>query len=734
MAGLGGAAALWWSPVAQAPATSTAAATYVGAQACATCHREQYEIWKRSDHANAMAAADAQTVLGDFKDATFTKDGVTSTFSTRDGRYFVRTDGPDGAVREYRIDYTFGVAPLQQYLVEFPRGRYQVPSIAWDARPREAGGQRWFHLYPNEKIDHRDPLHWTGAAQNWNSVCAECHSTNLQRNYRLAEDRFETTWSDVSVACEACHGPGSAHVADPRRRLVVDFKSASAGGWTVASGETIARRTQPLASRVEVETCGTCHSRRGQVWSGSRPGEPLAQTHRVALLEERLYHADGQIREEVYEYGSFLQSRMYQAGVTCSNCHDPHSSRPRQPGNALCAQCHLPAKYDGPQHHFHRASTDGARCVSCHMVERTYMVVDGRRDHSFRVPRPDISVRLGTPNACTDCHRDRPASWAAAAVTSWYGDNRRSGWHYADAIHAGRTARVDAESQLVRVVTDATLPGIVRATALSLLPRYLQPASLPVLEAASRDGDPLVRRAAAAALPALDPRRRLALGIRLLSDPVRTVRFEAVTSFSGADRSALASADAATLDRVMNEYRQAQASNADRAEAHVNLGALEVRFERADAAEASYRNALKLQPDFIPAYINLADLYRARGLEDRVVQTLEQALKIDPRNGDTYEAMAMSLVRRKRLRDAIPMLAKAAALRPDVPRYAWVHGVALQEAGETRRALDVLRTAHERYPADRQILVALTEYSEAAGDRAGARLWASKLARLERRP
>jgi predicted CXXCH cytochrome family protein len=732
LAGLGGAAALWWPRAAPPPTTAASApgATYIGGRACVTCHREQHELWQGSDHARAMAVADGQTVRGDFQNATFTKDGVTSTFSTRDGRYFVRTDGPDGALREYRIDYTFGVTPLQQYLVEFPQGRYQIPSIAWDARPRDAGGQRWFHLYPRERIDHRDSLHWTGPRQNWNSMCAECHSTNLRRDYRLAEDRFATTWSDVSVACEACHGPGSAHAADPRRRLVVDFKAASAGRWALAPGEGIARRTQPLASRAEVETCGVCHSRRGQVWSDYRHGEPLAQTHRVALLDEGLYHADGQILDEVYEYGSFLQSRMYQAGVTCSNCHDPHSGRLRGSGNGLCAQCHLPAKYDEPGHHFHKAGGDGGRCVSCHMIERTYMGVDARRDHSFRVPRPDLTLRVGAPNGCTDCHKNRSASWAAAAVTRWYGANRRSGWHYADALHAGRTSRADAESQLTRVVADTTIPAIVRATALSLLPPYLGPASLPTLETASRDGDPLVRRAAAAALAALEPNRRLPLGVRLLTDPVRTVRFEALASFGGPDRAALAPAAASALDRAIQEYRQAQISNADRAEAHVSLGSLDARFGRPEAAEEDYRQALRLRPDFIPAYVNLADLYRARGQEDRVVQTLEQALKVDPRSSDAYEAMALSLVRQKRLREAIPMLAKAAALRPDVPRYAYVHAIALHEAGETRQALDALRRAHERHPADRHVLIALTEYSEAAGDRAAARRWAGKLVEL----
>ena len=737
-------AAVLWRPGAvmrESKAGPAPAATYVGAATCAPCHREQHELWKSSDHARAMLPADEQTVLGDFGGARFTKDSVTSAFSRRDGGYVIHTDGPDGAMHDYKVVYTFGVSPLQQYLIEFPGGRYQIPSIAWDSRPKASGGQRWFHLYPREKIDHKDVLHWTGPAQNWNSMCAECHSTNLQKRYRPGEDRFATTWADVDVACEACHGPGSRHVEwarqAPERRagasasngLVFELKDPAGGRFTLAPGERIARRISQPASRAEVETCGRCHSRRAPIWSDYQHGQPLGQTYRVALLDESLYHADGQILDEVYEYGSFLQSKMYEAGVTCSNCHEPHGGRLREPGNALCAQCHVSAAYDGPQHHFHKASGEATPCVSCHMLERTYMVVDGRRDHSFRVPRPDLTVKLGTPNACNQCHTNRPAAWAAESVARWYGPGRRGGWHYAEAIHAGRTGRRDAESQLTRVVMDPAIPAIVRATALSLLGRYMRPDALRPLEAGLSDRDPLVRRAAAAALTVLPPARRPPLGLPLLADPVRSVRLEAVASLIES-RSSVSGADAAALDRAIAEYREAQARNADRIESYVNLGALEAQLGRADAAEAAYRAALRIQPAFVPTYLNLADLYRWRGQEDKVVQTLEQALRVDPKNGDAYEGLGLSLVRQKRMPDAMPMLANAAKLRPNVPRYAYVYGIALHQTGDVRGAITVLTRAHERHPTDRAILLALAEYQRDAGDANSAAGWARKLEEL----
>jgi predicted CXXCH cytochrome family protein len=713
--------------------------TYVGGHTCVACHTKEAELWKDSHHALAMQPADSSTVLGNFDNATFEKDGVTSTFFRRDGEYFVRTDGPDGQLQEYKIAYTFGVDPLQQYLIAFPDGRYQALSLVWDSRPASAGGQRWFHLYPHEQIDHRDILHWTGPQQNWNYMCADCHSTDLQKNYRPAEDRYETTWSDINVSCEACHGPGSRHVEwakvlqsgraspDPTRGLTVQLRDTSGGTWAFQPGQSIARRSTPPSSRAEVDTCGRCHARRAQVWGDYQPGQPMADAYRTALLDEGLYHADGQIRDEVYEYGSFLQSKMYRAGVTCSNCHEPHSGRLRAEGNALCAQCHVPAAYDGPQHHFHRADTAGARCVSCHMIERFYMVIDGRRDHSFRVPRPDLSVKLGTPNACTDCHTDRHAQWASEAVARWYGADRQGGWHYGEALDAGRRLQVGAEHMLVQASEDSALPAIVRATALSLLNQAVGPESLRVIGASLRHDDPLVRRAAAAALAAIEPRARVALGVPLLRDPIRTVRMEAVSSLVDVPRDVYTAEQSAALDRAVVEYRQAQAFNADRPEAHLNLGTLEARLGNAEAAEAAYRTAIRLQPAFVPAYINLADLYRQQGHEPQATQTLREALQVDPENGAARHALGLSLVRQQRLRDAVPELAKAAQLRPDVPRYAYVYGVALHQTGRIQQALRVLVDAQGRHPGDRDILAALAQFHRQAGDRQGAIAWARKL-------
>jgi Flp pilus assembly protein TadD len=716
-------------------------ATFVGAPVCAECHKPETGLWRGSHHDRAMQIADSTTVLGNFNNATFKKDGVTTTFFKKQYDYFVQTDGPDGKLHEYKIAYTFGVYPLQQYLVAFPGGRYQALSICWDSRPAAEGGQRWFHLYPNEKIDYKDILHWTGPYQNWNFMCAECHSTNLQKNYSLSDDRFATNWSEINVSCEACHGPGSRHVdwahqlkrgrriIDPTKALAVTFADTSDGTWSFKPGQAIATRTRALSSRAEFETCARCHARRAQIWREYEYGKPLTETHRVALLDEGVYHADGQTMavEEVYEYGSFLQSKMYEAGVTCSDCHDSHSLRFRFPGNAICLQCHLPAKYDVPAHHFHKINTAAAQCVSCHMVERKYMVIDGRRDHSFRVPRPDLTMKLNTPNACNDCHKDRSAKWASETVTKWYGPNHKNEWHFGEALHAGQTGQPDAQNQLMQTVENTKVPGIVRATALSLLQQYLSANARPTVERAITDVDPLVRRAAAATLSSFDPQTRLLFGMQLLHDPIRGVRLETVPAVASVPAEYFDGEQRSSFDRAVAEYRESQLGNADRAETHVNLGWLATQLGEFDEAEASYRNAIRLQPSFIPAYINLADLYRAQNREGDAEKMLRQALSVDPDHADVHHALGLSLVRQNRRREGIDELAKAAQRRPDSPRYAYVYAVALHETGGGRKALQLLQAAHEKFPQDREILMALIEYHRDAGDLKAASRWAQKL-------
>lgn len=582
------------------PPVADASGGYVGAQTCAQCHLAEYRHWQGSQHAQAMQPATEHTVLGDFNDASFAYAGVTSTFFRRDDQFLVRTDGPDGQLHDFAIAYTFGVYPLQQYLIGFPDGRYQALGIAWDSRPREQGGQHWFHLYPDQNLTHRDPLHWTGLQQNWNYMCAECHSTNLRKNYDAKLNRFNTTWSEINVSCEACHGPGTDHLAwankegdwqkltptkglaitlDERRSLHFHLRTLAMKGlslattalnrppsilWTTTPTTGSAPRSTPRNPSRELDVCARCHSRRGQFWEDYVFGQPLLDTHRLALLTPDLYYPDGQMKDEVFNHGSFLQSKMAAKGVSCSDCHEPHSGKLRAPGNQVCLQCHIAAKYESPRHHFHPADSKGADCVACHAPATTYMVVDPRHDHSFRIPRPDLTVKLGVPNACTRCHGDKPAEWAVEQVRKWYGQPLPGHQQFAEALHAGHTDAAGAPELLRALLKNPDQPAIARASGTALLGERLDPAGFEAIRPLLTDADPLLRSTATRALEALPPELKVQHVLPLLDDPVRLVRIDAAQMLAAVPKEMLTETQHQAIQRRLAELIASEQTNADR--------------------------------------------------------------------------------------------------------------------------------------------------------------------------
>jgi len=734
----------WWQSGRQPPGQAGEAVaelrpatppTYVGSETCAECHAEAYAAWRPSQHARAMLEANAETVAGDFDDAGFSHFGVTSRFFRRDGQFMVRTEGPDGQPAEFVVRYAFGVDPLQQYLVEFPRGRLQSLTIAWDTRPPEQGGQRWFHLYPDERIAPDDPLHWTGIDQNWNYQCADCHSTNLRKNYEPEADRFDTTWSEIDVACEACHGPGERHVAwardgargaDPGLTARLDERRGVAWQADPATGN--ARRSARRDSSREIEVCARCHARRGQFSDEHVAGEPLHDAFRPALIEPGLYWPDGQMRDEVYNYGSFLTSRMAAAGVTCSDCHDPHSQQLRAEGNAVCAQCHLPSRFDTPAHHHHEQGSDGARCASCHMPATTYMVVDPRHDHSFRIPRPDRGATLGVPDACTRCHTDQDAQWAATAVRRWYPDPKPGFQAFAETFAAADAGDGRARASLIALAEDTGQPAIVRASALWRLTSTPAPDMVRAASMGLRDRDPDLRAAAVGALGGFDPPARVQSLVPLLDDPVRLVRMEAARALAGAPEALLDEASRRSHRAALEEYEAAQLFNADRPEARANLGGLYAERGQAEAAERELRAALAIDRRFVPAWANLADLYRSLGREQDARSTLREGLAATDGAAALHHALGLSLVRSGAAEEALSELEAAARSRPANARYEYVYGIALHSTGRADRAIDWLVEALDRHPANRDILTALVTMNAEAGRREEALRHVAELA------
>jgi predicted CXXCH cytochrome family protein len=634
VAALAAITSLAWGWFETVPRQVAANPTYVGRETCAQCHQPELQRWQGSDHDLAMTLTTDKTVVADFNNTSFEYHGVTTRFFRRDGKFMVNTEGPDGQLHDYEVKYTFGVRPLQQYMIEFPDGRIQVLRESWDVK-----NKKWFFVTPpdvtNERILPGDPLHWTGIGQNWNTTCADCHSTDIHKNYDPAKNTYHTTWQEINVSCEECHGPGSVHVDLAKR-------------WSPFWDRKIGYGLPNLKDKnldTQLEMCAKCHSRRYQVHEDFRAGQPFFNHYEPVVLAEGLYQADGQILDEVYEYDSFLQSKMHANRVRCTDCHDPHSLKLKFQGNRLCAQCHDPAKFDTTAHHHHTDGSAGAQCINCHMPTRMYMVIDERRDHSFRVPRPDLSVALGTTNACNNCHTkpNETFQWAADVVKTWYGEKKNNAaTHWGVAFKAGRAAEPDGEKLLLELLSHNSTPPIVRATAIELLGNYPSPASVSARREALRDSNPEVRLAAIRVLPADNPQLYVADLASVLNDPMRAVRVSAAARLAQAPLDSLSDSQRQTFEKAMKEFRDTQGLSLDHAGGHLTAASLERQLNHPEQAVEHLTAAIKLEPYLAGPRAELASLLdQQQGNEAEVhrlrteeAELLERDAKLAPENAD----------------------------------------------------------------------------------------------------
>jgi len=605
---------------------------YVGSKACATCHATATKAWSESHHAWAWKSPDTSSVLGNFNKSSFDHRGVTTKFSKRKGRYIVETDGPDGKRAQFEIHSTVGVEPLQQYLAETEPGRLQALDVAWNVKAK-----RWYHLYPDTKLKVGDGLHWTGPYKNWNARCAECHATGFTKNYDANTRRYASKQAEIGVGCEACHGPGQAHAAWAKDKNAYDaslWRGLTDKGFTVGFSASTPEK--------EIQQCASCHSRREPFGEGNPvPGTAFHDAYRLALLREGLYHPDGSIQDEVYVYGSFLQSKMYAKGVRCSDCHDPHAARLKADGNAICTQCHSPAgnprfpslskaNYDDPTHHFHQAGSAGAQCKSCHMIERNYMGIDGRRDHSFRIPRPDLSKETGAPNACTDCHGQRDAAWAAAKIKRRFPNSKHRRQHFSQVFAAARRNPRDELGRLFQIVETRDFPGIVRATALDLLLRVADARAAGRGAKLLSDADPLVRAAAVPLQRAAPPVDRVQRLIPLLSDEIRSVRLAAAREFLDAPIARLPAANETAMRKAMGEWRASLMAKADYPEVQMAIGGTALVMRKLPAAEAAFRETVRLDPQRTDAWSMIIRILAAMGKSEGARTALDSALAANP--------------------------------------------------------------------------------------------------------
>ena len=675
-------------------------ATFTGTLSCKKCHENAYSSWKGSDHDKAMAEATEETVRGDFNDVTFTDPytGKTSRFFKRDDTFLVETEGPDGEIGEFTITHTFGFYPLQQYLIPFPNGRKQCLSIAWDDKQK-----KWYRLPPYDVKDHKDWLHWTRGGETWNAMCAECHSTQLQKNFEMKTESYSTNWYEINVGCEACHGPGSKHL---------EWANQPALTRPTVKDYDLVISPEMSRSQKQIVNCAPCHSRRYQLGDNNHDSKEILDIMVPSLLVEGMYYPDGQILEEDYVYGSFTQSKMYMKDVRCSDCHDPHSLKLHKEKNDLCLQCHRKEDYDTPRHHFHKEMyegkpSEGHLCVKCHMPGGYYMGIDYRPDHSLRIPRPDLSHKLNTPNSCStmDCHGDKPLSWVNENYTKWYGESRKP--HYGELFAAAHAQKPGIATKLMKLAEDTLSPPIVRATALSLLVNYPHENILPLLTRLLESDEPLLRHGSLKLLDSADEATLLKYVAPKLYDPVRAVRLEAAFLLATIPEERLRKKDRIVREERLQEYREAMEYNADFAAQRYNLGNLERELGDTDKATEYFKAAILIDEQFVPAKVNLAMALNEKGDNEGAEKLLREVVDAHPTMYEVSYSLGLLYSEMNLFEASAKYLGLAADGMPDYSRARYNQGLALLKLKKWQDGADVLRRAVLAEPSNQEYFYTL---------------------------
>lgn len=648
---------------------------YVGSVVCKQCHEKQNLALQNTHHDKALQHATADIVLGDFDNATFSAQSVTTRFFKQDGKYVVHTEGPGGKYRDFQVEYAVGIAPLQQYLIALPGGRLQALSVAWDTQQN-----RWYSLYPNERITPDDWLHWTQGAQNWNMMCADCHSTHVKKNYDTESRQYQTTWAEIDVSCEACHGPAAAHV-----------------DWATRQNDTSTKPPQMLntagqLAKSEVDLCGACHALRTRIGEDSTPSPQLLDSHIPSLLEPEMYHVDGQIKGEAFEYGAFLQSKMYQAGVRCTDCHDPHSLTLKAEGNALCTRCHSASAFDTEKHHHHPPNSTSSRCINCHMDGETFMGVDYRRDHSFRVPRPDLSTSLGVPNACQRCHQKESPEWATAWVTRHFGSERPP--HFATLLARAREGTPGADEPLANYITNPSNPPIVRATMLKALSRYSNATAGDAMLASLRDNDALMKHTAINLLTGAPDSIKVSTLSPYLTNSSNSLRMAAANSLLDVSPSLLGPSGVDALNGALGLYQRHLDFHADAPSGQLMRGVFFDRQRKPTLAISAYQEALRLDEKFTTARINLANLLHAQGRSEEAIKAFQDVIRQQPAFGEAHYSLGLLLAELGRMNESMMALQQAAIQLERYPRVHYNLGLVCQRIGKTDCAENALIRAY----------------------------------------
>lgn len=701
---------------------------YAGSGSCYECHQQAYELWEKSNHGMAE-----RPVSKEMDGTAFTprrtlkhKSYESETFLDADGVAKILTTGLDGK-REYEAVRVIGHDPLRQFLIPAPGGRMQVCDVSYEPATDE-----WFNVYEDQDEERHpgDWGAWTGQGMNWNAMCAACHNTRLRKHYDPQKNSYHTTMAEMTVGCEACHGPMADHVEW--------HKNPPPGVKEGDPDPTIKRQTRDQM----LHTCAACHARRGEITGDLIPGENFYDHFSLVVTDDTdTYYPDGQVRDEDYVFAAFSNSTMHHVGIRCGDCHEPHSNKRLIPGNLLCMRCHgggtePPAPVIDPlAHSHHQDGSTGNDCTNCHMPQTTYMARHPRRDHGFTIPDPLLTKEFGIPNACNRCHTEEgeDVDWAIKTTEEWYGEKMNRPTRTRARMNArGRQGDPSARPELIASLKTEKIAAW-RATACHLLIRWsLDEEVITALIGATKDESPLVREAAIRTLnhPIRQGDTRATEAMRpLLEDPIRSVRVAAAWALI---------AELDLKSRAGRELTHMLDLNSDQPTGRMQLS--QFAYLRGDTKTAikqiekavkwdpnsppfhhdhaillsttgdiygaikAMKKAIELDPDNPEYQFKIALAYSEVGNLGMTIQHLEQAIKTDPTNGRAWYNLGLAYNSNSEPAKAIGTLTRAETAAPDDPSIPYAAATIHARLGQKQEALQAASRALQIQPNHPQAL------------------------------
>ena len=619
----------------------------IGPESCVECHADEVADWESSHHAKANRPISIK-----FDRAAFTptrrikESGVTYEMAETDGKFELRVIHDDDSITTYDLVGVIGETPLRQYLAQLPGDKFQTISATYDVKE-----DRWYDVYEGQDRLPGEWGHWANQGMNWNANCAYCHTTEFKKNFDFESNSYDSTWTQQGLACAECHTGLEKHVV-----------AAKNGDYSAGLSKLSTIQTE--------HNCASCHSRRDQLTADTfLPGDDYHDHFSLSLPDQpNLYHHDGQILDEDFVYGSFQMSRMAHAGVSCKDCHNPHTLKTILPieNNLLCMRCHSGGVENAPviepiAHSFHSEGSTGNMCVNCHMSKTTYMQLDPRGDHAFLSPDPLLTKELGIPNACNKCHTEESVDWAVEWSEQWYGEkmvNHRQRKR-ARIIAAAHSFDPSALPKLLELLKDEDLPGW-RAAYTGLLGNYLPNQSVAnVLKALLIDANPMVRSRAASTLGSAG---QADAAIETLTDSSRSVRIAAARG--------IAASQSIPDPIAKKDWEEYNAFNTDRPQTLLML-ANKANSEDRSADTQKYVERAILMDQLNPEmYHQSAILLSGAGLNQASKKTLYLGWELAPKNPSFPFSLGLLAAEQQDIESAVGFLEETVAIEPSFSR-AW---------------------------------------------------------------